>query len=118
MLGFFGCCAAAGTLTVDMKATSETNEPSQILLFTSIFQLLPLATCVRRARSSINHHVSTARWRLAAAAKLTCYSLFYGKDRNGALALNFEFAQRLAFEAIPDLKPSFIAAPLAERCGC
>src|ERR1700730_11845197 len=108
MLGFFGCCVATGRLAVDIMATSDTNEPSQILLLTSMFQLPLLATCVRSARSSIDHHGSMARWRLAAAPELTCYACFHGEDPSGSLTFDLEVAKRLAFEPILDLTPGFV----------
>jgi len=57
MLGFFGCCAAVGTLATVM-ATSDTSEPSLMLLFIRICWALALID-----RDKRTHVIQSAKMR-------------------------------------------------------
>jgi hypothetical protein len=57
--------------------------------------------------TQLRHEFASDLFQLQPQSSYSCFPL-NGNDPNGSLALDFEFAQRLAFEAIPDLKPSFI----------
>jgi len=55
----------------------------------------------------LRHDFASDLFQLQPQSSYSCFPL-NGNDPDGSLALDFEFAQRLAFEPIPDLKPSFI----------